>query len=64
MKTNDLDELLRTVESVRATSFEHLPSGFVRGVVLVEEENPDSDERALAEIRKLIDAEVTSEGRG
>jgi hypothetical protein len=35
----------------------------VRGVVLVEEANPDSDERALAEIRKLVDAAVTSEGR-
>lgn len=63
MKKNELDELLQTVEAVRAGSFAHLPTEFVRGVVLVEEANPDSDERALAEIRKLVEAAVTSEGR-
>jgi len=63
MKSNELDELLQTVESVRATRFAHLPAEFVREVVLVEEANPDSDDRALAEIRKLVEAAVTSEGR-
>lgn len=60
MKTDDLQDLLDTVELVRMERRSAVPSDLVKQVVLIEEANPDSDERALAEIRKAVEAAVAA----
>jgi len=60
MKTNDLQDLLDTVELVRLERSPAVPSELVKQVVLIEEANPDSDERALAQIREVVEAAVAA----
>ena len=60
MKTDDLQDLIDTVELVRLERSSAVPSELVKQVVLIEEANPDSDERALAQIRKVVESAVAA----
>ena len=60
MKTDDLQDLLDTVELVRKERGSNVPPELVQKVVLIEEANPDSDERALAQIREVVEAAVAA----
>ena len=58
MKTDDLQDLLETVELVRLEHCPQVPAEVLRQVVLIEEANPDDDERALERIKSVIEAAV------
>ena len=60
MKTNDLQDLLDTVELVRLETCPSAPAELLRQVVLIEEANPESNERALAAIREVVEAAVAA----
>ena len=63
MKTDDLQDLLDTVELVRLEREPAVSAELLQQVVLIEEANPDSDERALKAIREVVEAAVaTAEG--
>ena len=63
MKRNDLQELQGAVAAVRAKRKPDLSAEFLRQVVLIEERNPESEERALKELRALVE-KVVSESEG
>ena len=60
MKTDDLQDLLDTVELVRLDQSPLVPAVLLEKVVLIEEANPDSDERALAQIREIVERVVSA----
>lgn len=62
MQTNDLQDLLETVEQLRAEIHPDLDAKFLEAVVHAEEENPEDDAEAVRAIQAALKAELESKG--
>lgn len=64
MRTSDLDELIRTVELIRATTHPELDAAFLRAVVAAEESNPEDDAQAMRDIESALRLLLSTRGSG
>ena len=54
MRTNNLEELLKTVERIRVEKYPHIPQELVRQIITREFDNQDSRSYASEQVRSLI----------
>lgn len=62
MRTNDLQDLLETVEQLRAELHPDLDAKFLKAVVHAEQENPEDDAEAVRSIEAALKAELVAKG--
>jgi hypothetical protein len=63
MRTTDLRDLMKTVETMRAERYPDLDAGFLEAVVQAEEESPEDDGEAMRSIQAALNALLEREGR-
>ena len=62
MRTNNLDELLKTLEKIRAEKYPHIPKELVESIVKEEFENQDSRTLANERVGKIIGLFLDKQG--
>jgi hypothetical protein len=62
MRTNDLKDLLTTVEALREELHPDLDASFVEAVVRAEEQNPEDDDEALRAVRAALTVALAAKG--
>jgi predicted transposase YbfD/YdcC len=62
MKTNEFDDLIRTVEQIRLKLHPELDAAFLRAVIQAEEQNPEDDAEALRAIEAALGVVLDADG--
>lgn len=62
MRTNNLDELLKTLEKIRTEKYPHIPKDLVESIVKEEFENQDSRTLANERVGKIIGLFLDKQG--
>ena len=62
MRTNNLEELLRTVEQIRAEKYPHIPKTLVEEIIQEEFSNQDSRTNASEKVNSLVSAILDKQG--
>jgi|HigsolmetaAR202D_1030399.scaffolds.fasta_scaffold01122_13 hypothetical protein len=62
MRTTDLSDLLKAVESIRSEMHPDLSRSFLEAVVAAEEANPEDDDGAMKAIEAALNAALRSDG--
>jgi hypothetical protein len=63
MRTTDLKDLLKAVESIRLEIHPDISAEFLKAVVAAEEANPESHEDAIRAIETALNAALTASRR-
>lgn len=62
MRTTDIDDLIKTVESIRKQVHADLDARFVKAIIYAEKNNPEDDAAALREIEHALNLALGSKG--
>ena len=62
MRTNNLEELLRTVEQIRTEKYPHIPKTLVEEIIQEEFSNQDSRTNASEKVNSLVSAILDKQG--
>lgn len=62
MRTNNLDELLRTIEQIRVEKYPHIPKELVEQIIVEEFNNQDSRVKASEQVSKIVSTFLDSKG--
>lgn len=62
MRTNNLDELLKTVEKIRTEKYPHIPKELVEEIVKAEYAHQDSRTNASEQVNRLVSAILDKKG--
>lgn len=62
MRNNNLDELLKTVEKIRADRYPHIPKELVEQIIVEEFNHQDSRTYANEQVNKIVSAFVDKKG--
>jgi hypothetical protein len=63
MKTTDLQDLLKAVESIRKEMHPGVDQRFLEAVVAAEELNPEDDEGAIRAIQLALNVSLVTKGK-
>lgn len=62
MMTNNLDELLRTIEKIRGEKYSHIPKDLVEEIIREEFLHQDSRTYASEQVNRLVAAILDKQG--
>ena len=62
MRTNNLEELLRTVEKIRSEKYPHIPQALVEEIIREEFIHQDSRANASERVRALVSENLDKQG--
>ena len=62
MRTNNLEELLRTVETIRAEKYPHIPKELIEEIIREEFSNQDSRVNASERVSALVSDFLDKQG--
>ena len=62
MRTNNLDELLRTIEQIRVEKYPHIPKELVEQIIVEEFNNQDSRVKASEQVNKIVSTFLDGKG--
>jgi len=62
MRTNNIQEIVKAIESIRAEKYPNIPADLVEKIIKIEFEHQDSRTEASDKIRDLIDKYIKEYG--